>query len=168
MNNLDSQGTWKEQLKQKYRNGRRGDEDASDITLNTDSNPAPKRTIAQPKKKPRIGSKGIYMHFYLYIDIIIFSHYFIVSSEECGDHDELVQQLADELKNDIPQIAIIKRLLRKTFTGRRKWILEEGPTVAEVISVYPLRKSSRVRGECYVRSFVTLYVLSIAIAHFCS
>ncbi len=81
---------------------------------------------------------------------------------------ELVQQLADELKNDIPQIAIIKRLLRKTFTGRRKWILEEGPTVAEVISVYPLRKSSRVRDECYVRSFVTLYVLSIAIAHFCS
>ena len=41
-----------------------------------------------------------------------------------------------------PSMAKIKRLMKSTFPGRRAWIVNDTPTVSEVISVFPALKSS--------------------------
>ena len=60
-------------------------------------------------------------------------------------YEEKVQELANELDKEVPKIGTVKLLMKLTFPGRRSWILEEQPTVPDVLQAFPpLKESLRV------------------------
>lgn len=53
--------------------------------------------------------------------------------------------LSEEHLKEEPSIGKIKKLMKDTFSGRRKWILLDLPQVHNVLEVFPaLKKSDRV------------------------
>ena len=74
-----------------------------------------------------------------YIDIF-------TSAEEDSKYALHLQELSQELEESTPRSGRVGLLMKKTFRGRRKWITENSPKVAEVMEVFPcLKRSSRVR-----------------------
>ena len=68
------------------------------------------------------------------------------SAAEDETYSGHLQELSLELEESSPRQGKIASLMKKTFRGRRRWIIEERPTVAEVLEKFPcLKRSSRVR-----------------------
>ena len=68
------------------------------------------------------------------------------ASEDNDSYGRDVQELSHELEQDSPRSERVKLVMRKTFPGCRNWILQDNPTVTEVLGVFTcLNQSSRVR-----------------------
>ena len=151
------QGTWKEQLKQKFRNGRRCDGNGKkrEMECENDCNAANSEELPMSKKqrimnKPGIGitSTGNLYLQYTYIVRYSFVHIYIyivvpdMTEEAVINYDVLVRELAEEERKDNPKNSKIKKLMKKTFDGRRKWINDDMPSVIEVVELFPSFKIS--------------------------
>ena len=65
------------------------------------------------------------------------------------NHEENVQELAEELQKEKPRSSTIKLLMKKTYHGQRHWIVQDCPSVKDVLGVFPcLKESSRVNYSC--------------------
>ena len=61
---------------------------------------------------------------------------------DINEYDESVKQLECELQKETPKQKIVRRAMRNTFAGRHKWIQESCPPVHDVLTKFPLLKSS--------------------------
>ena len=69
----------------------------------------------------------------------------VALSEEGSSYEQNLADLTSEYSKPNPSTAKIKKFMKSTFTGRRSWILNDTPTVSEVINVFPsLKLSTRV------------------------
>ena len=74
-----------------------------------------------------------------------------LSGEEGSSYDKNLGDLKAEHDKPNPSTSTIKKLMKATFAGRRAWILNDTPTVSEVISIFPsLKLSSRVSATIFV------------------
>ena len=75
----------------------------------------------------------------------------IVGLSEVSDGDvyeSKLKRLQEECEKATPKGSLVKRLMTATFSGRRKWILEETPSISDVLQVFPpLKQSQRVRKQ---------------------
>ncbi len=61
------------------------------------------------------------------------------------DYATNMQLLSAEHAKEKPSRKAVKRLTKKTFHGRRLWILQDSPAVQDVLDVFPsLRKEKLV------------------------
>ena len=66
---------------------------------------------------------------------------------ECDDRDVYtagVGLLQEELTKNPPKKKKLRFLMKKTFPGRREWIMKDRPSVEEVLEVFPCLKKSYV------------------------
>ncbi len=61
----------------------------------------------------------------------------VVSLHLDSTYEEMVAEGVAEAMKERPSTKTIRRLMRNTFPRRRKWILDESPTVASVLEVSP-------------------------------
>ncbi len=58
-------------------------------------------------------------------------------------YEEMTAQGVSEALKEKPSTKIVRRVMRNTYPRRRKWILEESPTVASVLESFPALKTSK-------------------------
>ena len=81
------------------------------------------------------------------------------TSDDNENHEKNVQALAEELQNENPKSSTVKSLMRQTFPGRHHWIVQDSPSVQDVLGVFPcLNQSSRV--SCCLDTFIELLLLT--------
>ncbi len=138
------QGTWKETLKQKFRNGRRplkrtlpesGDSGAEE---NVPPLPATSQAQCSNKKKRKQGmnARARCLTYSFFLGIADNNQHDIIDER----YTQQLEELADEHHKEVPSRSQVKKLMKVTFGGRRSWILKDTPTVAEVIQVFPSLK----------------------------
>ena len=55
-----------------------------------------------------------------------------------GDQvEEFKQAIRDEMVKDVPRMGKVKKMMKKTFVARRKWVVEETRPVSVVMKRYP-------------------------------
>ena len=65
--------------------------------------------------------------------------------DEEGSYIRNLDELTKENTNATPSNARLQLLMKLTFSGRRRWIQKDTPSVSEITDVFPLLKSlSRV------------------------
>lgn len=65
--------------------------------------------------------------------------------QDDSDHQRYLSKLNKELTRQSPRTKRLLRLMRKTFEGRKKWTMEDRPSVAKVLDVFPpLKKYEQV------------------------
>ncbi len=64
------------------------------------------------------------------------------AEQSAGDRDYMLK-LNDELRKKSPRAKKIKRLMKKTFAERQRWIRTDRPGVSEVLDVFPPLKKSK-------------------------
>ena len=62
------------------------------------------------------------------------------------EYEKCVKNLKHEIKRSLPRSSIVKELMDKTKAGRRKWIMSDKPSSAELVQVFPF-----LRVEKWVR-----------------
>jgi len=62
------------------------------------------------------------------------------SAKEVDDLEQLEQTFRED---DNPSKRYVKKAMKATFKARRKWIVEECPSVLEVLEKYPVFKEER-------------------------
>lgn len=126
------QGSWKEQLRRKFKNLRRPSTSSGGSKRSreehdggrSDENDAPTR---RPKKT---------------------RSEFAVTEAEGNSYDDNVIELQMEAEKDAPSKTKLKRLMQDTFTKRRQWINNDLPTVLEVVEKFPPLKKPRSVSCC--------------------
>lgn len=69
----------------------------------------------------------------------------LLTEGESSAYESNVLLLSEEHAKEQPSLARIKRLMKETFGGRRKWILTDLPQVHSVLEIFPaLKNSNRV------------------------
>ena len=122
------------------------------------SSEPPAKRSKPSSQNSRIDSGGIFYIYYVcifkcrtnqfYIRHFNQTHsYFIVdvtelTLTEINSYEENVEQLTNELSKDHTQTGKVKRLIKKTFMGRRQWIKTDRPSVSDVLGTFPLLKKS--------------------------
>jgi hypothetical protein len=92
------QGSWKTQLKQKFRNGRRDNENVH----NDDDDDMPSAS-APPKKKAHVETDTV----------------------DDSEYEENLQKLDKELEKERPSRVTVRQLMKLTVDGRHKWIQDK-------------------------------------------
>ena len=113
------QGSWKEQLKQKFRNGRRGSGHGKRPISTVEADKENQAGAAvRPSKKRRC----------------------VTVPEDDLDTDKYthnVEKLRNEYEKDEPRLKRVRSLMKKTFSGRQQWIQQDCPSVEEVLRTFP-------------------------------
>ena len=72
--------------------------------------------------------------------------------DECS-YDSYVAEIGEE-----PNRKCLWKLMKKAYKLRRKWILDEAPPVAAVLSKFPYLKQTKYVGLVYCELIMLLYV----------
>ncbi len=80
-------------------------------------------------------------------DVIILLHNIIIDLPEINDdmnvkYGKVVDELETEEKREEPRNGKIKKMMKQSFAGRRRWIVEDVPTVLDVLEVFPSFKKA--------------------------
>ena len=122
------QGSWKIQLRQKFRNLRRPESNSTKRKRDEqdeNQDPAESGIRRQPKKSKRPTCT------------------FEVTEEEEETCEGKVLELHEESEKTKPSKRKVALLMKDTFTKRREWISKDQPTVEEVITKFPPLKKAR-------------------------
>ena len=77
---------------------------------------------------------------------------------EEGDYEEDLLLLQSEIAKAHPKRKVIRKLMKTTFMGRRKWILSDRPVVSEILDCFPQLK--KVKYVSYiVNNDIQLYLV---------
>ena len=120
------QGSWKIQLRRKFKNLRRPESSGSKRSRDErDENEdlAESGVARQPKKAKRPT--------------------FEVTEEEEETYEGKVLELQEEMKKSKPIKSKVASLMKDTFSKRRQWISQDLPSVEEVITKFPPLKKAR-------------------------
>ena len=73
-----------------------------------------------------------------------------IEVQDNGDEDyqEKLQLLTDEYAKDKPKRKTVKNLMKTTFQGRRKWILQDSPPIEDVLKSFPSLKKEKFVSTC--------------------
>ena len=122
------QGSWKEQLRMKFRNFRRpvrvekhpreSEEEENEVTTQ-----APKRSR---------GGKVV------------------MTDEDTQQYEEKAGRLRDECGKQNPKKKRVKRLMEATYNGRRAWVEDDLPRVFDVLEKFPPLKQPKHVSHTYL------------------
>ena len=155
--NTPLQGSWKQQLRRKFKNMRRPSgkkrpreeseaerEEPSVLEGSSSTEHGEPLADSQPKKNRRASEIA-------------------VTEDEENGYDDNVAALAEETAKSEPSRKVIKSLMAKTFTKRRQWIFDECPRVQDVVDKFPplLQGLNNVRTSSTILSrHVFFYLLN--------
>ena len=121
------QGTWRKQLRTKFRNSRRGDtkenidpEDDGDQPTNDPENEVESTPPAAKKRK---------------------DEQFL---EEEGDYENNKDLIRVEWDKPKPKLSTLKELMDATYMRRREWIGHCCPSATEVLQTYPCMTNGKI------------------------
>ena len=70
----------------------------------------------------------------------------LMTPEDNEVYEEHIEELHEEVAKDKPNRKQVKRLMRATYTGRRRWVENDLPRVAVVLEKFPpLREPKHVK-----------------------
>ena len=123
------QGSWKTQLRQKFKNLRRPGPSESGSNKRSredteDQNHDPCGVSARQPKRAK-------------------SHSVFEITEE-DTYEQNISELHEEVGKDKPSKRKISSLIEQTFTKRRQWITQDLPSVEEVLQKFPPLKKARM------------------------
>lgn len=73
----------------------------------------------------------------------------VAENEDLPSYESEIAELQIELGKNRPKKAVVKKLMKSTFLGRREWITKERPLIHVVLDKFPcLSKSKYVRKLC--------------------
>ena len=70
---------------------------------------------------------------------------------DLSEHRQKISLLKDEMKKKTPKSKHIKELMADTWNERRQWMVEECPSVQEVVTKYPPLRLQRWVGYIHVK-----------------
>ena len=68
---------------------------------------------------------------------------FEVTDEEEDTYEQKISELHEEVGKSKPSKGKVSSLMKETFTKRRQWIIQDLPSVEEVLQKFPPLKRAR-------------------------
>ena len=128
-------GSWKQQIRRKFKNLRAPPSDKRKRTRDENSENAEEPPPNKPSKKRKLFKNS---------DID-------ATEEEEEKYKTDIKSLQEECAKDKPSKALVKTLMNDTLAIRRNWIDKEGPTVYEILENFPPLKMSSIYVSCKIR-----------------
>ncbi len=79
-------------------------------------------------------------------------NYVDTTVETTHDADELYQQHKDKLSREwgksAPKQKRIEKLMKKTYTKRREWIVKDVPAAMDIVTEFPMLKDQEYVRKC--------------------
>ena len=147
-------GSWKVQLRQKFKNKRRG--------LNTGGEKGPEKRRREEETEDGCIDEETEDSDMVHKAKRRSSVRLPVEEKTRHIHEEQKKALQDELQKSKPSKQIVKKLMEDTSAGRILWIDQDSPMVEEILSEYPpLRNSKMVSFAInFVSILCSMHVLS--------